>query len=76
MALFEDFDHAIAAVEPGLRGRIEVGAQLGERLQFAEVRQVELQTARDGLHRRNLRLAAYARNRDAHVHRRPDTRAA
>ncbi len=42
LRLLEDLDDALAAFELRLRLRIEVGAELRERRQFAELRQVAL----------------------------------
>ena len=53
-ALLQQFGHAIAAIEPRLRGGVEVGAQLGEGFELAERGQVEPQAAGQLLHRRDL----------------------
>ena len=52
LRLLEQLDHAVAAVELALRGLVELGAELGERFQLAEGREVEPQAAGDLLHRR------------------------
>ena len=74
LRLLEQLDHAIAAVELALGRLVELGAELGERLQLAEGREVEPQAAGHLLHGRDLRLAADARDADADVDRRPDAR--
>ena len=53
-------------------GCVEVGAELRERLQLAELRELELHAAGDLLHRLRLRVRAHARDRDADVDRRAD----
>jgi hypothetical protein len=60
LRLVQGRDHPLAAAERLLRGRVELGAELCERLQLAELRQVEAETARDLLHR--LRLERYHRH--------------
>ena len=72
LALLEDLDQPLAAVELRLRRLVEVGAELRERRQLAVLREDEAQRARDLLHRLDLRVAADARHRDADVHRRAD----
>ncbi len=72
LALLEQLDHACAAVELRLRRLVEVGAELGERLELAVLRQVEAQRAGDLLHRLDLGVAAHAGHRDADVHGRAD----
>ena len=42
LRLLEHFDDALAAFEPRLRLRVEVGTELRERRQFAELREVDL----------------------------------
>ena len=65
LRLLEQLDHPVAAVELLLGGLVELGAELGERLELAEGRQVEPQAAGDLLHRRDLGLAADPRDADA-----------
>ena len=72
LALLEELDQALAAVELRLRGLVEVGAELGEGRQLAVLREVEAQRAGDLLHRLDLRVAADARHRDADVDGGPD----
>ena len=57
----------------GLRRGVQVGAEGGERLQLAVLRQVQPQRAGDLLHRLDLRGATDAGHRDADVDGRPDT---
>ncbi len=49
LALLQQLHHAVAAIELRLRGGVQLGAQLGERFQFAEGGQVQTQTAGDAL---------------------------
>jgi hypothetical protein len=49
-------------------GLVEVRAELRERRELAELREVEPQAPRDLLHGLRLRVAADARDRQAHVH--------
>ena len=72
LRLVEELDDALATVDLALRGGIEVRAELRERGQLAELRQIALQPSRyllDGFH---LRSRSDARHRDAHRDRRPD----
>ena len=71
LALLEEFHHPVAAVEPLLRGRVEVGTELGKGLEFPEARQVKTQAARNLLHRLRLGGTADSRHRNTGVHRRP-----
>ncbi len=71
-ALVEQLDHALAARQRALGRLVEVRAELGERLQFAVLREVELQAAGDLLHGLDLRVAADAAHGDADVDGRPD----
>ena len=74
LRLVEEGDHPLTAGE-GFPGRlVEVGAELGKRLQLAVLREVEAQPARDLLHRLRLRRAADAGDGDTDVDRRPNAR--
>ena len=73
MRLLEDLDDARAALELGLGGLVELGAELRERLQLPILGEIETKTAGDGLHRLDLSVAAHTRHRDAHVDGRPDS---
>jgi len=55
-----------------LRGGVEVGAQLGERLELAERGQVEPQTAGHLFHGRYLSVPAHTRNGKADIDSGPD----
>src|SRR5438552_1368043 len=55
-----------------LRGFVELRAELGERLERSELRQVEPDPAGDVLHRLDLRVPADPRHGDADVDRRAD----
>src|SRR5690606_3354422 len=74
LRLLEHLDRALPASELPLRGRVQVGAELGERLQLAVLGQVEAQATRHLPHRLDLRRTTHARDRDADVHRRPHAR--
>ncbi len=74
LALVERLDEALTAGEGPLGLGIELGAELGERLELAVLREVEAQLAGDLLHRLRLRVAADPGDRDADVDRRPDAR--
>src|SRR5690606_14978878 len=74
LRLLEHLDGALPARELLLRGRVELRAELRERLELAVLSQVETQTAGDLLHRLDLRRAADARDRDTDVHRRTHAR--
>src|SRR5260221_3015774 len=69
LALLQDLDGAAAAGELLERRGVEVGAELRERLEGAELGEVEPQPARHLLHRLDLRIAADAADRDADVDR-------
>ena len=58
--LLEQLDQAVAALELGLGDRVELGAERGERLELAELGEVELQRAGHALHRLDLRRATDA----------------
>ena len=72
LTLLEDLDHPITTVELGLRRRVQVGPQLGERLQLAERGQIQAQTAGHFPHRLDLCRTPDARHRNTDVHRRAD----
>ena len=74
LVLVERLDQALAAGQRPLGVGVEVGAELREGLEVAVLRQLELQAAGDLLHRRDLRVAADARHRDADVDGRADAR--
>ena len=72
--LLQQLDEPVAALELRLRHRVELGAERRERLELAELREVELQRSGDRLHRLDLRGATDAGHRDADVDRGPHTR--
>ena len=72
--LLQQLDQPVAPLELRLRHRVELGAERRERLELAELREVELQRAGHRLHRLDLRGATDAGHRDAHVDRGPHTR--
>ena len=72
LRLLEELDDALAAIDLGLRRRVELRAELGERRQLAELREVALELAGDLFHRPELRRRPDARHRDADRNRRPD----
>ena len=74
LRLVERRDHLLAAVQRRLRRLVELGAELGERLELAVLGEVEAQAAGDLLHRLGLSGAADAGDRDADVHGRADAR--
>ena len=65
--LLEQLDQPVAALELGLRHGVELGAERGERLELAELGEVELQRAGHRLHRLDLGGAADSGHRVAHV---------
>ena len=72
LGLLQQFGDARAAVEL-LAGRfVEVGGELGERREFAVLREVGPDAAREALDDLGLRRATDARDRDAGVDRGPD----
>src|SRR5579883_419163 len=74
LTLLQELDHALAAVELSLGDRVELGAELGERLQVPVGREVESQGACDRLHGLGLGVTADARDRDTDVDRGTDAR--
>ena len=72
LRLLEDFDHSVTAIELGLRGLVELGSQLGERLEFPERSEVKPQRTGDLLHGLVLGIATHPRDADADVDRRTD----
>ena len=72
LPLLEELDDALAAIDLGLRRRVELGAELREGGELAELREVALELPGDLLHRLELRRRADARHRDADRDRRPD----
>ena len=73
LALLEQLDQPLAAVEGGPAGGVQVGGERGEGLELAELGEVQAQPAGDGLHRLDLRRATDAGHRDADVDGRADT---
>ena len=73
MRLFENFDDALAAFDLRLRRRVEVGPELRERRQLAELREVQFDPAGDLFHRLDLRRRTDARHRQADRNRRAHT---
>ena len=74
VALLQQLDQSVAAVELGLGGLVELGAERRERLEVAELGEVDLQRADDRLHGLHLGRAADARDRVPDVHRRAHPR--
>ena len=72
LGLLEQFDHAVAAVELGLGGFVEFGAELGEGFKFTERRKVQTQTASDLFHGLRLSVATHTTNGDTHVNGGPN----
>ena len=72
LRLLEHLDQPRAALELPLGRRVEVGAELGERLELAVLRQDEPQRPGHLLHRLDLGGAAHAAHGDADVHRGTD----
>ena len=70
LGLVERLHEPLAASQRPLGLRVELGPELGERLELAVLRELELQAARDPAHRRALGVAADPRDRDADVDRR------
>ena len=68
--LLENFHDALAALELRLRLGVEVGTELRERRQFAELRQVALDAAGHLFHRLDLRRRTDARHGQADGNRR------
>src|SRR5262245_26940897 len=74
LGLLQDLDEPLAARQLVAGRLVQVARELRERGQLAELGQVELQLARDLLHRGRLGVAADARHADADVDRRPHAR--
>ena len=72
LRLLQHLDQPRAAGELPLGGGVEVGAELGEGLQLAVLRQREPQRAGHLLHRLDLGVAAHPADADAGVHRGAD----
>ena len=71
--MFENFGQPLASRELRLRGLVElIGAELGERREFAVLRKVEPQRPGHLPHGFDLRVAADAAHRKTHVDRGPD----
>ena len=71
--LLEQLHQAIPASELGGRDRVELRTEGCERLEIAELGQVDLERSGHALHRLGLSCRPDARHRDAHVDRRPHT---
>src|SRR6266851_573588 len=69
LRLLQHLHHAGAAGELLLGGLVELGAELGERLELAVLRQIEPQASRHLFHRLDLSVASHARHRTARVDR-------
>jgi hypothetical protein len=67
LALLQDLHVACTFVEYGFGSGIEVGTELGERLQFAVLRLVQLQRTGHFLHRLDLRVTTHTAYADTHV---------
>src|SRR3712207_1061476 len=74
LRLVQGRDHPLAARERPLRLRVELGPELGERLELAVLRELEPQAAGHLPHRLDLRAPADAGDRDPDVDRRADAR--
>ncbi len=64
LGLLEQLDHALAAIELGFGCLVEVAGKLGERREFAILREAQAQRAGDFLHRLGLGVAADAADRE------------
>src|SRR5690606_29386113 len=69
LRLLEQFSQAQTTIKLALGGLVEVRAELGERRQRTELREVETQTTGDLLHRFRLRVTTNAANADTDVDR-------
>ena len=74
LVLVQRLDQALAAGQRLLGLGVELGAELRERLELAELRQVQPQLPGDLLHRLRLGVASDSRDGDPDVDRRPDAR--
>ena len=74
LRLVQRRDHPLAAGESALGGRVELGAELRERLELAVLREVEAKAPGDLLHRLRLRVPTDAGYGRADVDRRPHAR--
>src|SRR5262245_6812442 len=72
LRLLQHFDEPAAAIELVERRLVEIGAELRERGELAELREIEPQRAGDLAHRLDLRRPADAAHRVADVDRRTD----
>ncbi len=72
LALLEDLHGAATAVDLGLRRLVELRSELGERLELAELGQVQAHRPGDLLHGLGLGRATHAGHADAHVDGRAD----
>src|SRR5665647_2062150 len=67
LLLLEQLDEASTLGKLGPRGGVEVGGEHGERLHGAVLREVELESTGDALHRLDLRRPTDTGDRDTHV---------
>src|SRR6476619_3679386 len=67
LRLLEQLDESRTTGELGSRGGVEVGGEHRERLHGTELREVELESTGDGLHRLDLRSTTDSGDRDTHV---------
>src|SRR5688500_11474840 len=72
LRLLHHLGDTLAATQLRLGRLVEVRAELRERGELAELREVGLQALHDRLHRLRLRIATDARHRETRVHRGPD----
>ena len=72
LALLEQLDQALAALELAARRGVEIARELRERRHLAVLREIQAQRAGDLLHRLDLRVAADAADGDADVDGRTD----
>src|SRR5215218_4150670 len=73
LALLEQLHEALAALQSGAAGGVEVGGERREGLQLAELGEVQTEPACDRLHGLDLRGTTDAGHRDADVDGRADT---
>src|SRR5579875_2453865 len=74
LGLVQRLHQPLAARQRALGLDIKLRAELGEGLQLAVLRELELEPSRDAAHRRQLGVAADAGDRDPDVDRRPHAR--
>src|SRR5579872_1370838 len=68
LRLFQNFGQTLAAINATLRGLVQVGCELRECCQFAELGEVEAQRACHLAHGACLRVAAYTGDRETDVY--------